>query len=213
MTTTIELINGEIMHNPAHKSLIGVVREHVISWRKQQGWSLEAVVQEIVEAHERIEGPAATGIVFDPPTRDAFQRQHVNAQRVFRWLDDETKGNNLLPANFLPSILAAMPLERRLHCLTDILRPIGISVASSGVSGDESFDVAMHLRSMIKETGEANLALANLPAEADLVALEAARREVADAHESSSKAVRALDAAIAKARVVGGRLKNVVGMR
>lgn len=201
------------MHNSSHKSLIGVVREHVIAWRKQNNWSREAVVQCIVEAHERIEGPAACGIVFDPPTRDAFERQHVNADRVFRWLDDETKGNNHLPANFLPSILAAMPMERRLHCLTDILRPIGISVASVNAGADESFDVAMHLRSLIKESGEANLALANLPADADITALEAARREVADAEESSGKAVRALDAAIAKARSYGGRLKSVVGFK
>jgi hypothetical protein len=201
------------MHNPAHKSLIGIVREHVISWRKQQGWSLEAVVQEIVEAHERIDGPSASGIVFDPPTRDTFQRQHVNAQRVFRWLDDESKANNLLPVNFLPSILAALPMERRLHLLNDFLRPLGVSVTSIDQVADDSFDTALHLRAMLKESSEAHLALVNVPAEQPVDALEAARREVADVQESSTKAVRALDAAIAKARAMGGRLKSAVGMR
>jgi hypothetical protein len=90
---------------------------------------------------------------------------------------------------------------------------MGVSVTSIDQVADDSFDTALHLRAMLKESSEAHLALVNVPAEQPVEALEAARREVADVQESSTKAVRALDAAIAKARAVGGRLKNAVGMR
>ncbi|MCS9500340.1 hypothetical protein N1E27_29850, partial [Pseudomonas aeruginosa] len=82
-------------------TLLGVVNQ----WRRREGWSRETVVQHIVEAHERIQGALVTGIVFDPPTRDTTERMKVNADRVFRWLDDGTKDTNLVPANFVPSIL------------------------------------------------------------------------------------------------------------
>jgi hypothetical protein len=201
------------MRNSSHKSLVATFRDHLIAWRKQEGWSRETMVQVLVEAHERIDGPAATGLTFEPATRDPFERQKVNADRVFRWLDDETKDRTILPTNFLPSILAALPMERRLHLLNDFLRPMGVSVTSIDQVADDSFDTALHLRAMLKESSEAHLALVNVPAEQPVEALEAARREVADVQESSTKAVRALDAAIAKARAVGGRLKNAVGMR
>lgn len=73
-------------------TLLGVVNQ----WRRREGWSRETVVQQIVEAHERIQGALVTGIVFDPPTRDTTERMKVNADRVFRWLDDGTKDTNLV---------------------------------------------------------------------------------------------------------------------
>lgn len=39
----------------------------------------------------------------------------VNADRVFRWLDDGTKDTNLVPANFVPSILAALPTDLKVR--------------------------------------------------------------------------------------------------
>src|SRR5471030_1880418 len=101
------------MRNESHQTFIGTMRDHVIAWRKREGWSRESVVAAIVDAHELTEGPATTGIAFDPTTRDVFERQKVNADRVFRWLDDEGKDTNLLPANFIHSIWAAMPIDVR----------------------------------------------------------------------------------------------------
>lgn len=108
------------------KTLIGIIREHVIAWRKAEGWSRETVVQTIVEAHAEV--GATSGIVFEPQTNDVHEIREVNAQRVFRWLDDESKAGNLLPANFIPSILAAMPVERRMACVSEFLVSIGLGV-------------------------------------------------------------------------------------
>lgn len=187
------------MRNESHTTLIGTVRAAIVEWRKREGWSRETVTQMIVEAHEAMAGPAATGIKFDPNTQDTFERSKVNADRVFRWLDDETKDNNLLPPNFLPSLLAAMPIDVRLHCLDTILRPLGVAVASveSTVPGD--FDATSHLRDMIKEGAEAQVALVAVRPGAPVHVLEAARKEVMDVQESTNRAARALDAAIAHA--------------
>jgi hypothetical protein len=109
-----------------HKTLIGIIREHVIAWRTDLRLSREKIVAYIVEKHEEIGN--LSGIVFDPVTRDEDERRKVNAERVFRWLDDQSKENNLLPANFIPSVLAAMPIERRMACASEILVSVGLGV-------------------------------------------------------------------------------------
>lgn len=188
------------MRNESHSiTLIGTLRTAIVEWRKREGWSREAVVQVIVEAHEHMSAPAATGIVFDPNTRDTFERAKVNADRVFRWLDDESKDNNLLPANFIPSILAAMPADIRLHCLDAILRPLGVAVSGLDAAAPADFDATPHLSAMIKEGAEAHIALVGVKPGAPLAVLVAARKEVGDVAESTSRAGRALDAAIAAA--------------
>jgi hypothetical protein len=187
------------MRDTSHKTMISTIRDHVVRWRKAEGWSREAVVQAIVEAHERIGGPATCGIVFDPTTRDTFERMKVNADRVFRWLDDESKDNNLLPVNFQLSIWAAMPMDRRLHCIADCLGQIDVAVVGVAAKPTATFDTSLHLGSLIKESSEAQLALINTT-KGTLVELEGARKEVGDVQESAARAAHALDARIAYLR-------------
>ncbi|WP_202413841.1 hypothetical protein [Duganella sp. CY15W] len=201
------------MRNESHTTMIGILRGHVIDWRKREGWSREAVVQMIVEAHERIEGPSTTGIVFDPTTRDAFERQKVNADRVFRWLDDESKDTNLLPANFMHSIWAAMPMEVRLPCIADCVRPLGVMVGSSDGFDEVEFDAQEHLRQLVKESAEAQLALINVHAGATLPQLEAAHREIEDVHEATSRTRRALAGAIARLRAGASKVRKLNPLR
>ena len=79
------------MRDVSHKTWIAIVLDHVNAWRKANGWSRETVVQMIVEAHDRMNGQVVTGIKFEPHTADTFERWKVNADRVFRWLDDSSK--------------------------------------------------------------------------------------------------------------------------
>ncbi|MBV7482501.1 hypothetical protein KW845_06050 [Bordetella sp. BOR01] len=169
------------MRNESHKSLIAIVREHVSAWRKAQGWSRETVVAEIVQAHEDVGGPAASGILFDPATRDTFERMKVNADRVFRWLDDDSKDTNLLPANFLPSILAAMPPDWRRQCLDDILRPLGMAARTMALEAGEGVDITQ-VAAMIRESAEAHAATAALlGGQATPATMAAAHREMCEA--------------------------------
>jgi hypothetical protein len=188
------------MRNESHKTFIGIIRRHVVGWRKREGWSRETVVQAIVEAHEQSGGPDLTGIRFEPTTRDAFERMKVNADRVFRWLDDETKDSNLLPANFAQSILMAMPMDVRLGCIDEFLCPLGLTASGFAAISDLDLDVHHHLCDMIKESGEAIHAFADLMDKPDLNALERARKEIAESIETNGRARRALDAAIARAK-------------
>jgi hypothetical protein len=111
------------MRDSSHKSRIGIIRDHIAAWRKAHGWSRETAAAEIVAAHERIGGHLSGVIVFDK-NGDAYATQKNHADRIWRWLDDESKENNLMPANFENSILAALPLERRVDLLNEILAQI-----------------------------------------------------------------------------------------
>ncbi|WP_454691154.1 toxin YdaT family protein [Achromobacter aloeverae] len=172
------------MRNKSHKTLIAIVRDHVTAWRKAEGWSRESVVSEIVATHDAMEAAATTGIRFEPNTQDTFDRSKVNADRVFRWLDDDSKDTNLLPANFLPSILAAMPMERRRHCLNDILRPLGLVVRVTGAAGGELIDVNL-LNHLLREQTEA------VAAAAALLDGDVTHDELVTAHRETSEAVQA----------------------
>ena len=79
-----------MQHGSHNRTLIAILRDAVEAWRKRNGWSRETAAQTIVDAHERIGGPANSGIVFEPPSIDAFKRVKANADRIFRWLDDVT---------------------------------------------------------------------------------------------------------------------------
>lgn len=186
------------MRNQSHTqpTLIGVVRGAVIQWRKREGWSRESVVQLIVEAHETNDGPLITEIKFDPETRDTFERSKVNADRVFRWLDDETKDKNLLPANFLPSILAALPLDLRMQCVSELLQPLGLEVCGADGAEEDEFNAMPHIVGLIKESSEAQQSLLALGPDASVAHLEAAHKETRDVVEAAKKTVRALWTAI-----------------
>jgi hypothetical protein len=127
------------MRNDSYKTVINRISEYIDDWRKATGMSQITVVDEIVKAHERIDGPAATGIHFEKST-DEWNRQKNNADRVWRWLDDKSKDRNLLPVNFLPSILAAMPEETRRAFLTEMLAPLGLKVSAIDHADDGNFD-------------------------------------------------------------------------
>lgn len=174
----------------ASQTLIAVVRNAVNTWRRREGWSRETVVMEIVETHERIGGPARTGIVFDPATRDTFERAKVNADRVFRWLDDESKDTNLLPANFVPILIAALPQDLRLTVVDELLRDAGLhaDVSPRMAAG---LPPAQHLRTLLKEFSEAAAAVGDLGGREDDPALLAnAEKELAEI-EAAIAGVRA----------------------
>lgn len=134
----------------------------------------------IVQAHGATGAHRVSGIVFDPPTRDAFERVKVNADRIFRWLDDVTKDSTLLPTNFIPSIIAALPDDLRMHLVNDLLRSNGMACRVTATETDAS-PITILLRSMMLETAQADQAVAALLDGVDPGELETAQREIAEA--------------------------------
>lgn len=159
---------------------IAVIRDSVEEWRKRNGWSRETVADFIVQVHEQIGADQVTDIKFDPPTRDAFERVKVNADRIFRWLDDVTKDRNHLPTNFIPSIIAALPDDLRMHLVNDLLRSNGMACRITSTANDAS-PITILLRSMMVETAQADQAVAALLDGVDPGELETAQREIAEA--------------------------------
>ncbi len=165
-----------------------MIREAVEAWRKAEGWSREMVVVQIVEAHERIGANVSTGIHFDPPTRDTFERARVNADRVFRWLDDVSKDNNLLPVNFLPSILEAMPMDRRMNLVNAMLRSQFMACRSLP-KRDDGDTTVMLFKGLVSTTANASAAMADLLDGVDPGELERAQAALLEARRTNSQAL------------------------
>ena len=184
------------MQRASHGSVVSIIQTHVNAWRKRHGWSRETAAMKIVEAHEAAGNDKVSGIEFDPPTRDTFERARVNADRIFRWLDDQTKDNNLLPVNFLPSVLMALPVADRVRCVNDVVRIVGISAAAV-VSGSGSLDAVGMLRGIIKECAEAHGAVVALVDGATRDELLDAQRELTEAIAEMQGGLRDVEAALA----------------
>ena len=192
------------MRNESHKTLIGILREHVADWRRAAGLSSASAIDMIVTAHAHIDGPAVTGIRFDAHT-DEFQRMKNNSDRVLRWLDDETKDSNFLPANFVFSILAGMPDDARVHCLNDMLRRFGLCVRAIE-SQDEGGLGLGDICDLASADADAMASLAAVVAEPTQANYEIALRKAARAAEKKARIVRILTGA----RKAMSRTKDVL---
>lgn len=192
------------MRNESHKTLIGILREHVADWRRAAGLSSASAIDIIVAAHAHVGGPAVTGIRFDAHT-DEFQRMKNNSDRVLRWLDDETKDTNFLPANFVFSILAGMPDDARVHCLNDMLRRFGLCVRAIEASDEVGLALG-DICELASADADALASLAAVMAAPTQANYEIALRKAARAAEKKARIVRILTGA----RKAMSRTKDVL---
>lgn len=192
-----------VSHTP-RKTVIALVLEHVTSWRKSLGWSQSTAVDSIIEAHAAIGADVATEIHFEPsrPGRDETTRQKVNAERVFRWLD-ESKENNLLPVNFLPSILAALPVEARVELANEILAPCGLVCRARDSRDESGFDALAHLEVFLKEFPEAKQAIMRAATCGKLETKLETLREIDDVIVAANRARVELEADIGRQQASG----------
>jgi hypothetical protein len=174
---------------------IGIIRDHIESWRRSNSWSRETTAQTIVETHERLGFDRVSSIAFDPPTRDTFERQRVNADRIFRWLDDTTKDRNLLPVNFLLSILAALPMDRRIALVDELLEPVGLGAREEATfigmdpgAGDDKTVVVMHFQDVLRTGTEAQVHMSKLLDGVDPGEPEAAKAKLSVAMAAFNRA-------------------------
>lgn len=166
-------------HAPA-----AILRAEIEAWRTAGRMSREAVAIAIVEAHQALGADLATEISFDFEG-DTFAKARKSAQKIFRWLDE---GN--LPANLIPSIIAALPDELRLRCLSQMFCPMGIEVRAVAGDAPAELDVPTHLRAVMKESSEAQLALVNLAPNASNEVLLAVHKELVESAQASENAAR-----------------------
>lgn len=175
------------LHQGKH-SLIGIIRNHLEGWRKENQWSRETMAGEIFKSHESINGPINSGIELEDK-QDVFETMKINAQRIYRWLDDVTKDINLMPLNFLPTILATMPERVRLETVNEILAPLGMgSYFLKSEPERQSFSVSIMQR-MIVEDAQAHSAYGDLLDGASRAELLHAQSELQEAIAEKQKAL------------------------
>lgn len=161
MAHTVNSQPSQVMRRVSHKSVIGILRDAIEAWQKAIGQNREYVADEAVKAHHAIGAVERTGIWIEPetPGRPEALRLKANADRIHRWLDDQGKDNNLLPVNFLPSILAALPPDRRVDAINEILAPAGLVARNVDAPPTGGFSPLEYLQSLLKEGGEAEQSL------------------------------------------------------
>lgn len=185
------------------QTLIGILREEISEYRRLNRLSRETIAAGIVEAHERLGADSLCNIRFEPKTLDTFERMKVNADRIFRWLDDETKDGTLMPANFLQSALAGIPEEVRRRCLDRLLMPLGFAVRSLGLPDTLVPFSAAVATELMREQNEAAIAITGLIDGYDKHELEDAHREVSEAIDAGVKARAMIEAQMANTEVAG----------
>lgn len=185
------------------QSLVEVLRSTIETWRRSSGtMSREAVAICVTEAHEALGADATTGISFESAGKDCYTRAKSAAQKLYRWLGGDDEQEAKLPANMLPSILAAMPMEQRLDFLNQVLCPLGVEARAIGRDTAGGLDVSRHLRTVMKEGNEAQLALVTLTPDASESELLAAANELVESAQAHEAAASDLMAAIAARQAV-----------
>lgn len=200
------------MQSTSHTT-IATIKNYVEAWRKANQFSRETAVQIIVETHEKLGFDVVSGIHFSPNTKDAYERMKVNADRVYRWLDDVTTDRNLLPANFMVSVIAALPIEMREACVSEIFFKIDIVAEACKHSDECDLNVSEHLPELMKETHEALHSSAILATGLTDENLLTAKKELGDAEQKIGRFRRLVLGAIAARNRIGKALRVVGGKR
>lgn len=177
------------MRRVPQKTVIGALRDALTEWRVRQRWSREAVADEVVKCYRAGAWDAIVGLEFQDTgsgARDIVRAMGTNADRVWRWLDDQTKSSTLLPANLLPSVLAALPPDLRLRVLTEILAPVGIEASIAAIQ-EVTISHAEVMAEGAKECGEGLAAFALLGGRVRSDDLQRAEIEILEAQTALQK--------------------------
>lgn len=144
------------------KSMLAILNEGIRKWRKAAGLSSnEAIGDLIVQAHYKHGFDITTGITFLLDGNDEYHRMHMNAQKIFRWLDGETKATNMLNVNFVPSILADMPSEIKQETINAMLKVVNYT--GQPVTSTDQPDTPFALvKNILTQTASINTSYANL---------------------------------------------------
>jgi hypothetical protein len=181
------------MH-PHAQGIASILRTEIEAWRRANSIaciSREAFAAMVMESHEALGGEAATGVEFSF-VGDTYTQAKKAAQKLYRWLDTD----GTLPAGIVPSILAALPLDVRLHCLNQMFRPLGIEARSLEATRPARFDGLAHAQAMIKENSEAQSAVVKAASAQTPDSIQHAIKEVSEAIEVDLAAKRSLEAAL-----------------
>lgn len=185
----------------SHKTVIQIIADAIDAWRKPLLKKQSDVADDIVKAHHDTGGVERTGIWIEPASAGRAEdlRMKANSDRIFRWLDDQEKDRNLLPVNFLPSLLAGLPVHVRIAIMNDVLAPCGLAVRPVVEAGGELVPFE-HLSEMIREGAEANQAMATVMSCGKTESLEIAQKELTESFLATKKSLASVEAELSRRR-------------
>lgn len=186
------------MH-PRHHGIAAVLRTEIEAWRRANSIaciSREAFAAMVMETHQALGGEAATGVEFTF-VGDTYTQAKKAAQKLYRWLD----ADGTLPAGIVPSVLAALPLDVRLHCMNQMLRPLGVEVRSRETVQPARFDGMKHVAAMIKENAEAQQAVVEAVEKQTPESFRTALKEVNESIETDLAIKSRIEAALVGAEM------------
>lgn len=178
--------------NPQPQGIASVLRAEIEAWRRVGNTSREAFAVMVMEEYARQGGEVATGVDFNF-VGDTYSQAKKAAQKLFRWLDVD----GTLPAAMVPCLLAALPLDVRLHCMNLALRSLGMEVRVRESVTPGHFDGFGHLRAMIKESSEAQTAVVLATNDPTPAHIKSAIKEVREAIEADQSTLIDLEAELA----------------
>lgn len=184
---------------PHAQGIANILRTEIEDWRRAGNLSREAVAAGVIDAHQALGGEAATGVDFNF-VGDAYAQAKKAAQKLFRWLDVD----GTLPAGIVPSILQSLPVDVSLSILNKLLCPMGISARAADCAAPAAANFSMHLRCVMKESSEAQMALVNLPEDASDDQLLDAHRELIEASQACERAAQDAAARVAARQAPAG---------
>lgn len=209
MSITLILRGSKVMFPHLHKTPISGLLDQLNAWGAEKQLTHEAIADEIVIAHETFGRELVSKIVFEP-MRDEGKRLYTNGVRIYRWLDDSSKEKNLLSVNFLPSILLAMPVERRNAWLCDYLRPLGLGIRELE-DGELSPITLQDVCDVANSDAAAMQALSAVLQNPSPAVIEHARAMLANSRNKKKRLMRALEVAkkaLDMGKAVVGRLRH-----
>jgi hypothetical protein len=163
---------------------MALCRQALEVWKRREAKGRDGICHQLIMQFEEMGGPEQSGIVFSEH-KDVFERARVNAQKLLRWMDDETKDGGLMNPNFLPWFVAALPQDLGLWLAGELLAPASLTagVADRGVAvlypardlaalGNEAADAISAVASLVDgidagEVPHARVQLLELKAEVD----------------------------------------------
>jgi hypothetical protein len=175
------------MKSSPQNPINSILRAEIESWRVAGRMSKESVGSAVLEEHEKRGGDVAAGVDFEF-SGDFYDRAKKASQKLYRWLD----GVAPLPGNMLPTLLAVMPIDRRLNVLNLMARPLDMEVRASGEGDCASFDAAHHASALVRENSEGVVALLAAGSNPTPGQLKTALKEVGDVREAAACTERAI---------------------
>ncbi|MTD32612.1 hypothetical protein [Paludibacterium denitrificans] len=184
--------------NRPRKTVVGVLRDALQTWRQREHWTMDTASDEIVKSYYNTGFDGVWLVEFQQhvPGKDAVRVMRTNNERFARWMDDQTKDSTLLPINLLPAVLQALPMDLRLQAASEILRPIGLDVS---ILHTVPVDTAVSslMVALTKETGEGVTAFARVADRMTADTLQSAKIELEEAIASQRDALDHVNAMLA----------------